>query len=97
MSLAQVKSFFGKVSQDPALQGKLRALQLESKRAWLAAIVELGSETGHSFTAAEFETAVAELQAEPGHRRGPDLDWQGLLALREVARSRVLGCAAARI
>ena len=65
MSLAQVKSFFGKVSQDPALQGKLRALQLESKRAWLAAIVELGSETGHSFTAAEFETAVAELQAEP--------------------------------
>ena len=60
MSVQNIRAFWEKAQQDPALQQQLREIKGDAKEAVVADIVRVAAEAGFSFTAQEYEATVKE-------------------------------------
>jgi len=60
MSTEAVKKFWQKAQQDKALQAKLAAIEEKERQATLAAVIQLGAESGFIFTGQQYDAAIKE-------------------------------------
>src|SRR4051794_36481863 len=60
MSLENVRAFWRKVEQEPALQEKFLEVQADGQAAAVAAVVGIAAEAGFAFTAQEYDAAVRD-------------------------------------